>query len=237
MTWESSLRDSGEALDAEELAVVSGCVEKRRREFSASRRCARAALARLGTTGFPLLPGRDRAPIWPRGVVGSITHTDGGPDGYCAVAVARRGLTAGLGIDAEPRLSLPVELWPRVLDARELHDARSAAEPGILARLIFSAKETTYKALYPIFKQFLDFSDLHIDTQPEQGIFLARLVGRIADRYGWRHGLTGRFLVDRELIVTAMAIPPRGLPLAPEEPLPPHVPLWDRTREASHESR
>jgi 4'-phosphopantetheinyl transferase EntD len=208
----------------QEAAVVAGCVEKRRLEFAAGRRCARKALAGLGIIGFPLLPGPDRAPIWPSGSVGSITHTDGCPRGYCGVAVAERGTTRGLGIDAEPRLPLPAELWSRVLDEHEQREASAADEPGIQARLVFSAKETTYKALYSIFKQFLEFSDVHIETRPEDGVFLANLVGEATGIRPSNLKLLGRLVIDEELIVTTMVLPATGFPLVQEGLSLHHVP-------------
>ena len=186
---------------------MAGWVEKRRLEFATARWCARQALAELSITGFPLLPGQDRAPIWPPSVVGTITHTDGCPGGYCGVAVADRSVTSGLGLDAEPRLPLIKELWSQVLDDVEQHEASAAEEPGIQARLVFSAKETTYKALYPTRKRFLEFSDVHIEARPAEGVFLASLVGEAKILCDARQALLGRLVVDEELIITAMVLP------------------------------
>ena len=213
---ESSLQESGAPLYPEELALMFGCVEKRQRELAASRRCARKALAVLGIEGFPLLPGPDRAPIWPPGVVGSITHTDGCPGGYCGVAVAERRFSGGLGIDAEPNLPLPAELWPAILDEAERSDALATDEPGIHARLVFSAKETIYKALYPTLKRFLEFSDVHIEARRADGIFLARLVGQAASSVPDLGPMTGHLVIDGDLIVTAIHLPTSQLPLAQE---------------------
>src|SRR5262245_28830029 len=69
----------------EEEAVVRAAVDKRRREFTTARVCARAALAKLGYPPIPILPGKRGAPTWPDGVVGSMTHCAG----YRAAAVAR----------------------------------------------------------------------------------------------------------------------------------------------------
>jgi 4'-phosphopantetheinyl transferase EntD len=218
------LGDSDEPLYPEEAAAMAPFAEKRRLEFASGRRCARKALAELGVDGFPLLSGSDRAPIWPSGIVGTITHTDGPPGGYCGVAVADRHLTCGLGIDAEPRLPLPTELWSRVLDEREQHEARATVEPGIRARLVFSAKETTYKALYPTFKQFLEFSDVHIEIGCDEAIFLASLVGEAARIAPSHLKLLGRLVIDEELIVTAMVLPSGDFPLAQEGLSLHHVP-------------
>src|SRR6185369_16867773 len=92
-----------DVLFPEEEAVVSQAVERRRREFVTGRACARRALAALGVPPAPLLPGPRREPLWPAGVVGSITHCEG----YRACAVARDTAIASIGIDAEPNAPLP----------------------------------------------------------------------------------------------------------------------------------
>src|SRR5262245_27478480 len=86
------------ALHPEGQPCVERAVAKRQAEFACGRRCARRALAMLGIENFPLVPGPHRAPLWPSGVVGSITHcTD-----LCAAVVARAGRIQSLGLDAEP---------------------------------------------------------------------------------------------------------------------------------------
>src|SRR5690242_4153856 len=72
------------ALFPAEAAQIQGAVEARRREFATGRHCARQALAALGVPATPLLSGGHREPLWPAGVVGSITHCTG----YRAAAVA-----------------------------------------------------------------------------------------------------------------------------------------------------
>lgn len=91
------------ALHPEEEVVVARAVEKRRREFTAVRACARRAMARLGVPPQPILPGERGAPRWPEGLRGSMTHCDG----YRAAALVRATDLASLGIDAEPHGPLP----------------------------------------------------------------------------------------------------------------------------------
>ena len=220
----ASLCEEHEALYPEEAALVATAVEKRRTEFRAGRSCARKALGELGITGFPLLASKDRAPIWPPSVVGSITHTDGCTGGYCAAAVAIQRIALSLGLDAEPRLPLPDEVWPLVLDAEEVSAACHAAEPGVHARLIFSAKETTYKALFPAYKRFLEFSDVHVDLLPRQGIFFSELVGSARALGLSEKRLMGRMVVDHEILVTGMILSPAGFALAQEGISIHHVP-------------
>ena len=93
----------GVTLFPEEEAVIAKAVDKRRREFSTVRHCARLALATLGLPRSPLLSGERGAPQWPVGVVGSMTHCAG----YRAAAVARARDVVTIGIDAEPHAVLP----------------------------------------------------------------------------------------------------------------------------------
>jgi 4'-phosphopantetheinyl transferase EntD len=225
ITRETTLACHSEAaLYPEERELVRGCVEKRRREIVAARLSARSALGELGIHNFPLLAGPKREPLWPRMVVGSITHTDVGPDGYCGVAVADARQVAALGIDAEPRQALPAELWSSVLDTDEQRQCLRHSESGILARLIFSAKETTYKTLFPRLQRFLDFPDVHVDLQLEEGTFQAALVGAAENASQPLGRLLGRFVMDDGLLATGMILSPSDMSLAEERLSLHHVP-------------
>src|SRR5262245_11502467 len=94
----------GVGLYAEEEALVAKAVRSRRQQFTAGRLLARQAWQRLGQAPVSLLNDAQRVPIWPLGIVGTITHTHI----WCAAAVARRGEVTGLGADVE--LSTPLEL-------------------------------------------------------------------------------------------------------------------------------
>lgn len=147
-------------LAPEEAAVVANAVPKRVGEFAAGRLCARRALAELGIVDIPVGAAPDRQPIWPEGIVGSITHTDG----LCAAVVAERKLMRGIGIDAEPAGSVKAELWRRILIRTELDWLASLEvhERAAAATLIFSAKEAAYKCQYPATGERLSFSDLSV---------------------------------------------------------------------------
>ena len=85
------------ALHPDEAPAVVRAVAKRQLEFAAGRHYAHSALQALGAAPGPLLVGPARAPLWPAGVVGAISHDDG----WAAAAVARQVDCAGLGIDIE----------------------------------------------------------------------------------------------------------------------------------------
>jgi 4'-phosphopantetheinyl transferase EntD len=139
--------DPGALLPAE-AALAAGFAPRRRQEFAAGRQCARALLAALGADSGPLLPGPQRAPLWPPGVVGSISHGAG----LCVAALAWRGRILGLGVDVESDAPLGHAVRARLLSGAEQSLLDGAAEPaaGRLGKLLFCAKEATYKCVHPL---------------------------------------------------------------------------------------
>jgi 4'-phosphopantetheinyl transferase EntD len=191
-----------ESLYPEEAKCVENAVPSRRREFAQGRLCARRALSALGIRDFPLLAGKDRAPIWPEGIVGSITHCRG----YCAVAVARGGKFSGLGIDVELAEPLGEELIPMVCLGTELDRLAESAESsrGTLAKLIFSAKESVFKCIYPSTGVFLEFHDCEIDLDETLDAFSALLKNPDLPAE-YRKVLRGRFARDTHRLFTGIA--------------------------------
>lgn len=203
---------AGESPFPGEEQLIASAVEGRRREFVTARRCARLALAGLGLPAGPILTGRRREPIWPAGVRGSITHCAG----YRAAAVARSDDLAALGIDAEPNAPLPAGVWGSVSVAEERDELTGRVDDGVhWERLLFSAKESVYKAWYPLTGRWLGFDDACLSIDPAAATFRARILidGARLDGAGPLTELTGRFLVDRGLIVTAVTVP-RSAPAA-----------------------
>jgi 4'-phosphopantetheinyl transferase EntD len=199
-------------LFAEEEALIAHAVEKRRREFATGRHCARTALSALGVSPAPLLRGDAGAPSWPPGIVGSITHCTG----YRAAAVARAREVLTIGIDAEPDGSLSegvLALIALPAERARLRDLTITA-PGVSwDRLLFSAKESVYKAWFPLARRWLGFADVDITINPADenspdGTFEARLLVPapvIGDAP--LTGFAGRWLARDGVIVTAITLP------------------------------
>jgi 4'-phosphopantetheinyl transferase EntD len=190
----------------EEEALLARAVEKRRREFTTARHCARRALADLGTPPVPILRGERGAPQWPPGIAGSITHCAG----YRAAAVARTRDVISIGLDAEPADFLP----DGVLDVISLADERdrqqelAAAMPGTYwDRLLFCAKESVYKAWFPLTRRWLGFEDADITINPLDGTFEARILVPVPEVGGVPlTGFTGRWLAADGLLLTAITV-------------------------------
>jgi len=143
-------------------AIVA--VPQRLAEFAAGRAAARRAMAALGVPKAAIPMGEDRAPIWPQGVVGSISHCAGA----CMAVAGRQSDFAGIGLDLEPAEPLARDLWPTILRPDE------AAADEMEALWIFVAKEAAYKAQYPLSRQLFDFQNLQIIVQDQN--FTARFV-------------------------------------------------------------
>jgi len=189
-----------------EADLVAGASAKRRREFTGVRVCARLALARAGVQPAPILPGPSGAPQWPPGIVGSMTHCDG----YRAAAVARAEAFAAIGIDAEPHQMLPGAILPRVASESEraaLTRLGTVAGEFRWDRILFSAKESVFKAWFPATGRRLGFSDAQVELDVS-GSFVAQLLvpGPIVGsrRVG---AYDGFWAVGRGLVVTAVAMP------------------------------
>jgi 4'-phosphopantetheinyl transferase EntD len=190
----------------EEHAIVARAVDKRRREFTTVRGCARQALARLGYEPAPILPGQRGAPRWPAGIVGTMTHCEG----YRACALALDRDVRTLGVDAEPNAPLPEGVLDAIALTEELamlHDL-DARTPGVhWDRLLFSAKEAVYKAWFPLTAKWLDFSEARIAIDAEAGTFEATLlVPGPQTPEGPLAGFSGRWLSRRGLLLASIVV-------------------------------
>lgn len=145
----------------EEMSLVSEkAVLKRRTDFCLGRLAARNALKELGIENFPILKGEKNEPVWPCGIVGSISHTDG-----VALAVAaRKPDLEGVGIDIEiVGSNTPIEIASKICSEKELEwilEKENEKKTRMIS--IFSSKESVFKCLYPDVKSYFDFLDAEL---------------------------------------------------------------------------
>lgn len=190
----------------EEEALLTQCVEHRRREFTTTRHCARTAMTALGVEPAAVLPGAKGEPRWPAGVTGSMTHCDG----YRAAALTRSADYHSVGIDAELHAPLEERMVRHISVASEREHLRALARirPEVhWPTVMFSAKETVYKAWYPLTGRWLGFRDARLTFDPSAGTYRARLMvpGPVVDgaALGW---FTGHWTVRDGLVLTAIAL-------------------------------
>jgi 4'-phosphopantetheinyl transferase EntD len=194
-----------EAFYPEEEAYVRNAVPKRRQEFAAGRLCARSALARFGVKNFPLLAGKNREPVWPPGIVGSISHTDR----YCGVAIAWKTKFESLGLDVELARIIDEYYWKKICTRKELAWITSLPSDRRQenAALIFSAKECLYKCQYAISKKWLNFHAVMITVNPDIGEFEAIFAVNIDSSFKRGTCLKGRYLFYHGYVFTGISIP------------------------------
>lgn len=191
--------DLSTELAAEERRALGDAVLARRREFETGRACARGALARLGLPAVAVGSGPHGEPLWPAGVVGSITHCAG----YRACAVARAGDVRALGIDAEVDAPLPAGVLATVAGGAE-RSALAAHRAGVSwDRVLFSAKEAVFKAWFPLAGRPLRFEDVDVRIDPARGTFDARVLAP-----GPLTAARGRWAAGDGIVATAVVVAP-----------------------------
>lgn len=144
----------------EERALAAALAGKRREAFTTGRWLAQQLQRQVLGKAAAVNRGEDRAPIWPSGCIGSITHTDT----LVAAIVITESAARGIGIDLEERGRVGERLFRRVLTPAERDRLSAAAEDARrdVATLMFSAKESVYKALNPLLKRYIGFQEVEV---------------------------------------------------------------------------
>lgn len=176
---------------------------KRRDEFAAGRLCAVAALNSLGASSHSVGRELGGAPIWPTGVVGSISHTDD-----LAVAVAAPSeIVKAIGVDIELVGGLETALWAICFSETEqsqLHRANVGLRSS-LATALFAAKEAFYKAQWPVTREWVDFLDVEVELGENRFSIVPR---RRRDWYLCLGSpLHGRFGRVADVVVATIEVP------------------------------
>jgi enterobactin synthetase component D len=187
-------------------------VAQRRLDFRAGRLCAREALRQcapaVGEQDIPI--GASRGPIWPEGIVGSITHARG----YAMAAVAPAAAVQGIGVDIERWLDdgAPGRLGQDLAVPGELETLVQATDwPGArVLTLLFSAKETLFKCLYPQVQAYFGFQQARIVAiRPEAGTDTGEFTATLGAALGplpAGASFVGRYQCLGEVVVTALTL-------------------------------
>lgn len=203
LAWAERYNDPpGLAPLPEEEPLVARSVAKRRNEFITARYCARLALEELGQPPVPILKGEKGEPTWPDGVVGSLTHCAG----FRGAVVGRSGDVRSVGIDAEPHDVLPDGVLKAVSLPVERDELAALPRDWHWDRILFCAKEATYKVWFPLTRRWLGFEDAHISFDAD-GSFVSRILIDPAALSGPPlTELRGRWSVAGGLVLTAIVL-------------------------------
>ena len=148
-----------------EYRIICNSVLKRKNEFTAGRILSHKALVQLNIYNFDILTGKNREPIWPKGIIGSISHNNS----FVCAAVTTSDYYKGIGIDVEEDEAIQVSQHNIIFTKNELlwieREQNSAQEN--IHKIIFSAKESLYKCIYPIVKKYIDFKQVEMEIDFE----------------------------------------------------------------------
>ena len=173
-----------------EQESLSMAGDYRKCEFVAGRECARAALEQVGFARGPILPDEYGVPVWPKGAVAALSHSRG----YCAAIAGRASEYRTLGLDLEKTNRLSASAIKRTVHPSE---QAYVQEDQRKASLIFSAKESFFKAQFPLWHTHGNFHDLELAVDEESGrmtvVHIAKrfpeelrmLAGEIQFRFGY----------------------------------------------------
>lgn len=187
--------------------AMGGAVRQRQAEFFHGRLCARAALAQLGVTGAEVGTGGARQPLWPVGVIGSITHSRTLAAALALPAASFRGV--GIDIEGYADQAALASIASTILNRRELALLRrqcAGLDEATLLKLAFSAKESFYKAVYGVVQRFIDFSAIEIDAfDLERRVIGFTVAETLCEE--WRCGARGQAsfeLLDEQQVLTGV---------------------------------
>lgn len=189
------------ALLGRETQAISRAVESRREEFARGRACARSALKSLGIGPVPLGVGEGNQPLWPRGFVGSITHGAG----IVAAAAARIDTISAVGIDVELLEPLPGSVRKMVVNPGD-----SLKFTHEIEKVVFSGKESVFKALYPACGVWMDFDAVSLTSGPETQSLQVRPTGRSPVPHEVKE-LVGGYRILARRVLTAFWKPGPGM--------------------------
>lgn len=203
------------SLHSDEVAILSKIgSEFRKIEFRLGRIAARVALEGLGVTWpSPILRGKNREPLWPSGVVGSITHArlsdqDIGQAETIAIAIcAWKREVRGLGIDLQQIHHTPaLDISRKIAVGNELNWIGSGLESGKKMLILFSAKESVYKTLYPLTKQWLGFHDVELEWSDREHRFRGKLLKDLGNGFTLGYSFTVGVRNQDQCILTYMSV-------------------------------
>ena len=189
------VQDHTASIFSEEQQALAVMAPKRQSAFSSGRWCARAAQELLGLPPQPVLRD-ERVPKWPQGINGAITHSK-------EIAAAAVSLKAHIGVDIEQLDRLHEGLHKTVFTKLENRALQTLGEEG--ATIMFSAKESGYKAVYPIGQSFIGFQEAEITLNEDDCTFSIDYLGDHPPNEALNDGI-GYWRVHQDHVLTMFVI-------------------------------
>jgi len=180
-------------------------VVKRQAEFLAGRYAAKQVILKSGFLNGEVPPiqiGDHRSPIWPPGIIGSITHNHS----KAICAIIKDDKSAYIGIDLEEQISTRTasNIEELVLkDSEKKILTQQGASDALAITIIFSAKESLFKALYPIIKIYFGFELAQVmSADLRKGTLTLELESSIREKMGINSSYLCNFHIGQKKVFT-----------------------------------
>lgn len=181
----TATRDTSALTEADGIGSVTTL---RKNQFVTSRHLAKRLLSKFGCEDSQIGRTEDGAPVWPRGMCGSISYKEL----WCAVAVAKSPQYSSIGIDIERMEDIPCIAWDDIVSSKELQcisHTTGLPKPQIV-NLAFTVKEAYFKAQYPITGDAeWDFPDVELRVRSNGQLSLSPLLPKLDATVGLRWNL------------------------------------------------
>ncbi|MGH1469552.1 MAG: 4'-phosphopantetheinyl transferase family protein [Cellvibrionaceae bacterium] len=187
---------------------LSTAIEKRKAEYIAGRYCALQSLKKLSPNMISNFgTNEDRSPQWPEGFVGSITHSKG----FASAVVAQKEFIQSIGIDSEKLIKEKTanNIHSHILTETENYEDNAWVSEDFqeYLTLVFSAKESIFKCLHPLVKQYFDFRDAKINFSPSRpNTFNYELLKSLSNDYDIGFTGEGQYAIAENFVHTGVVI-------------------------------
>lgn len=188
---------------------IRNSVLKRQAEFIAGRLCARSVLGLQRVPEVPIAIGTHREPLWPEGLIGSITHNGQ----YAAAIACPSSELMGIGIDIETIIKddaqqAMVDLVVSAEEAGYLNLTAGGLSFNCLLTLVFSAKESFFKAAFSQVREYFDFDAVKVvEIDAVRRVMRFRCEQTLSERLAQGHFYDARFdILDSASIFTVVLL-------------------------------
>lgn len=176
---------------------------ERKNEYLCGRILAQAVLKHHLDLDQPLTSMHEHLPVWPTHVLGSISHSQN----KLIVALSHNAIYLGIDIEHWVTSEFAQESAHLILTLSELELWKIKAceffEFSQFVSLIFSVKESLYKAVYPIAKQYIDFLEASVvDIDFENQTLILAFASEIRNRHQLLEHYQGGWKVEQDCILT-----------------------------------
>jgi len=185
---------------------IMGMAKKRQADHLAGRIFARLALSGLGAERIDLPIGSDRAPIWPNGVKGSLSHSHGHA---CCLATKNEALTCGVDLEKVASGSGLDAIRQKCLNSSERVWIRHQTDiaPDALATLLFSAKESIFKAYHGTVGRFFGFESAEVQDRTDTNILLFQITESLHPTLPKNYEVPVHFDIIGDVVLTWIIAP------------------------------